>query len=108
MLLPPGQNIVELIMNATILTAVWGIIMMFGGVFIKSKSAPKYLAIAGLILILIANCFELRSGEPFFHIDVKDMLHFNSFNLTFITVALGCTLFFFLLNGRDIEKLAPM
>ena len=29
---------------------------------------------------------------------------FNSLNLTFITVALACTLLFFLLNGRDIEK----
>jgi NADH-quinone oxidoreductase subunit N len=32
------------------------------------------------------------------------MLHFNSFNLTFINVAFGCTLLYFLLNGRDIEK----
>jgi len=32
------------------------------------------------------------------------MLVFNSFNLTFITVVLLCTLLLFLLNGRDIEK----
>ena len=62
------------------------------------------MAIAGLVLALGANMWELRSGIPFFAIDVKDMLQSNSFNLTFITVALGCTLIFFLLNGRDIEK----
>lgn len=80
--------------------------MMFGGVFIKSKTTPKYLAIAGVAFILLANMCELYTGNPFsfFNIDTKDMVHTNSFNLTFITVALGCTLLFFLLNGRDVEK----
>ena len=91
-------------MNAIILTAAWGIIMMFGGVFFKSKSTPLYWAIAGIILILAANCYELISQQPLFAVDVKNMLHFNSFNLTFITVALFCTLLYFLLNGRDIQK----
>ena len=94
-------------MNAIILTAIWGIIMMFGGVFFKNKSVCKYWAIAGLIIIIIANCMELVSGEPFFAIDVRDMLSFNSFNLTFITIALSCTLLFFLLSGRDVEKAGP-
>jgi NADH-quinone oxidoreductase subunit N len=91
-------------MNAIIVTAIWGVLMMLGGAFIKSKTTPKYLAIFGLAVILIANCLEMNSGRPFFTVDVKDMLHFNSFNLTFINVAFGCTLLFFLLSGRDIEK----
>ena len=91
-------------MNAIILTAVWGIIMMFCGAFIKSKSVPKYVAILGLVIILIANCIELQKGFSFFSIDIKDALHFNSFNLTFIAVALICTLLYFLLSGRDFEK----
>jgi len=91
-------------MNAIILTAIWGVMMMLGGAFIKSKATPKYLAILGLTGIIIANCMQMNSGMPFFSVDVKQMLHFNSFNLTFINVAFGCTLLFFLLNGRDIEK----
>lgn len=91
-------------MNAIILTAIWGIVMMFGGVFFKSKTTPKYWAIVGLALILFANCIELKTEESFFSIDLNDMLHFNSFNLTFITIALSCTLLYFLLNGRDFEK----
>jgi NADH-quinone oxidoreductase subunit N len=91
-------------MNAIILTAIWGVVMMLGGAFIKSKSTPKYLAIFGLIVILIANCVQINSGMSLFTIDVKGMLHFNSFNLTFINVAFGCTLLYFLLNGSDIEK----
>ena len=91
-------------MNAIILTAIWGVVMMLGGAFIKSKSTPKYLAIFGLAVILIANCMQMNSGVSFFAVDVKEMLRFNSLNLTFINVAFGCTLLYFLLNGRDIEK----
>lgn len=91
-------------MNAIILTAIWGVIMMFGGVFFKTKSVCKYWAIAGLVLVLLANCSELYNGQPFFAIELNGMLSFNSFNLTFINVALLCTLLFFLLSGRDIEK----
>ena len=91
-------------MNAIIFTAIWGVVMMLGGAFIKNVRLPKYLAMAGLAVIIAANVMELRTGASFFSIDVKDMLHANSFNLTFITVALGCTLLFFLLNGRDFEK----
>src|SRR5216110_1594432 len=98
-------------MNAIILTAVWGIVMMFGGAFFKQKSTPKYWAIAGLILAIIANCYEILKIDikgiehgNLFPVELKDMLAFDSFNLVFITVVLICTLFLFLLNGRDIEK----
>ena len=53
-------------MNAILLTAIWGIIMMFGGVFFKSKQTPKYWAIAGLVLIIISNYVELTTGVSFF------------------------------------------
>lgn len=92
-------------MNTIIFTAIWGVVMMLGGAFIKNKSLPRNLAIFGLLVILIFNCIEMNRGESFFNIDVRDMLHFNSFNLTFISVALGCTLLFLLLNGRDFEKI---
>jgi NADH-quinone oxidoreductase subunit N len=98
-------------MNAIILTAVWGVVMMFGGFFFKNKSTALYWAIAGLVLVFACNCYELVQPKWFngeyrllFSVDVKNMMHFNSFNLTFISVMLLCTLLYFLLNGRDIEK----
>ena len=91
-------------MNAIVFSAVWGIVMMFSGVFIKSKSTPKYLAIAGAILLVLLNGLELYSGASLFNIDSKDMILTNSFNLSFLAVVHLSTLLFFLLNAKDIEK----
>ena len=91
-------------MNAIILSAIWGIVMMFSAVFIKSKTVPKYLALLGIALVFIANAVELNSGILLFNIDTHNMLHTDNFNLTFIAIALLCTAMYFLLSGRDIEK----
>ncbi|GAB2817867.1 NADH-quinone oxidoreductase subunit N [Ferruginibacter profundus] len=81
---------------------------MLAGAFIKNKSTPKYLAIGGLVLIIAANCLELYYRESIFTFDVKDMLNVNgsdtAYHLTFITIMLVATLLYFLLNGRDFEK----
>jgi len=91
-------------MNAIILSAIWGVVMMFAAVFIKSKTAPKYLALLGIALIFIANALELKNGFLLFDINAHEMLRTDNFNLTFIAIALACTGMFFLLSGRDIEK----
>ncbi len=89
-------------MSAIILSAIWGVIMMFGVVFFKKTTTPKYWAIAGIIIILLANVLEF-SGTHLFNVDTKGMLKFDNFTLHFNTIAFTCTLLFFLLNGRDIE-----
>src|SRR6476619_1716108 len=90
-------------MNAIIISAIWGVIMMFGGVFFKNRSSPKYWAIAGIVLILLANILEFF-GMLLFEVDTRGMLHFDNFSLHFNTIAFACTFLFFLLNARDIEK----
>src|SRR5688572_32773078 len=91
-------------MNAIIFSAAWGIVMMFSAVFIKSKTIPKWIALAGMVLLFIVNALELNSGRPIFDINAHDMLRVSSFNLTFLAIVFGCTLQYFLLSGRDIEK----
>ncbi len=91
-------------MNAIILTAVWGVVMMLAGAFIKSKTAAKYWAVAGLAAIIVCAAMELKGYEPFFAIDVKNMLHFTAYSHTFLVVMFVCTLLYFLLSGKDIEK----
>jgi NADH-quinone oxidoreductase subunit N len=95
-------------MNAIIISAIWGIIMMFSGVFIKSKTTPKYLAIAGAILLFMVNALELNMFNASkilqINIDTKQMLNVNSFSLAFLAIVFLCTIIYFLLNARDIEK----
>lgn len=91
-------------MNAILLTALWGVAMMFGGVLFRKATHAKYWAIAGISIILLANIWEFFHG-PFLTIDTRDMLKFDSFTLMFNTVAFLCTLLLFILNGRDFEKI---
>ena len=89
-------------MNAIILSAFWGVVMMFSGIFLKKNSSIRFIAIAGLVLLLGVNIGEIY-GFHVFDVDVKNMLVFNSFTLVFNSIAFGSTLFYFFLSGRDIE-----
>src|ERR1022692_2277857 len=90
-------------MNAIIVAALWGVVMMFGGVTFRKPSTPKYWAIAGIIILLTVNLMEFF-GKQIFVIETRGMFHFDNFGYQFNTIAFGCTLLYFLLNGREIEK----
>jgi NADH-quinone oxidoreductase subunit N len=90
-------------MNALLLSAVWGVIMMFSGILLKQKSAIRNIAIAGLVLLLLVNILEMY-GTVFFKIDTRGMLAFDRFGLLFNSIAFISTLFFFLLSARDMEN----
>jgi NADH-quinone oxidoreductase subunit N len=94
-------------MNAIILTAIWGVIMMFSGVFVKSKTTPRFIAIAGMLVILTSSIIEMLAKKSLFNIDHNSMLHTDGFNLTFIAIVMTCTLIYFLLTGTEIEKVGP-
>ena len=90
-------------MNAIVISAVLGVIMMFTGLLNEKKSVPRLVAIAGLIVLVVSNFLEL-GGTRFFEFDVHNMLIFDSFGLLFNTIAFASTLIFVLLSGRDMEK----
>ncbi|MEO7962257.1 MAG: NADH-quinone oxidoreductase subunit N [Ginsengibacter sp.] len=90
-------------MNAIIFSALWGVIMMFGGVFLRKITTPKYLAVAGIIVLVAVNLLDF-AGIHLFDINTRGMLRFDNFGLHFNTIAFSCTLLYFLLNGKDFEK----
>lgn len=92
-------------MNAIILTAFFGVVLMFTGAFVKDRTIPKYLALAGIIAVCVATGIELSSGNTWFSFNTGDMIRTNAFNLTFLMVAFGATALIFLLNGKDIERI---
>jgi NADH-quinone oxidoreductase subunit N len=90
-------------MNALLLSAILGVIMMFSGLLLKSKAAVRNLAIAGMCLLLVVNMLEL-CGTVFLKIDTKGMIGFDKFSLLFNSIAFVSTLIYFLLSARDMEK----
>lgn len=90
-------------MNALILSAVLGVIMMFSGILLKQKSAVRSVAIAGLVLVFIANILDMN-GLAFFRINTEGMMHFDRFSLLFNAIIFLSTLIYFLLSAKDMEK----
>lgn len=90
-------------MNALILSAVLGVLMMFSSFLIKQKSAIRGIAVAGMILLVLVNIFEMYN-KPFFDINVKGMMLFDRFALLFNTIAFAATLIYLLLSAKDMEK----
>jgi NADH-quinone oxidoreductase subunit N len=90
-------------MNAIVFSAIWGVVMMFTGLFTKDKRVVRLTAIAGLALLLLLNILDMR-GVHLIDVNLRGMLYFDGFSLLFNCIAFGCTLIYFILSGRDIEK----
>src|SRR3984957_16358215 len=90
-------------MNAILLSAIWGIIMMFSGIVTKNKTVIRNIAVIGLALLLIGNYADMM-GYHLAKIDVHKMLYFDTFGLLGNSIAFASTLLLVLLSGRDIEK----
>ena len=90
-------------MNAIILTAVWGIVMMFSGIFTTSKTAIRNTAVLGLVLLVIVNYADMVGYHV--EIDTHKMLFFGTFGLLGNSIAFVSTLLLVLLSGRDMEKI---
>lgn len=90
-------------MNALIISAVFGVIMMFSGIQLKQKSSIRNVAIAGMGLLLVVNMLEMY-GTAFFNINTYGMIRFDRFALVFNSIAISATLLYLLLSGRDMEK----
>jgi NADH-quinone oxidoreductase subunit N len=89
-------------MNALLVSALSGVIMMFGG-FLPNRGAVRTLAQVLFFLVIVAAALELR-GVSLFHINTNGMLSFDHFALLFSLIATVCTWVFSLLSARDMEK----
>jgi NADH-quinone oxidoreductase subunit N len=90
-------------MNALIILAVMGVVMMFSGLLLKQRSAIRTVALIGLLAAIVLNVMETY-GFHLFNINSKGMMNFDRFALFFNTIALVCTFIFFLLSAKEMEK----
>jgi NADH-quinone oxidoreductase subunit N len=90
-------------MNALILSAVFGMITMFCSFLVKNKGSFRHIAAVGLLVLLIAN-IEDNYGHTLFQINTYGMLAFSRFGYLFNSIAIGSTLVYVLITGKEIEK----
>lgn len=90
-------------MNAIILSALLGVVMMFSGIITNNKSVLKYIAATGLLLLIGANLLDTYALFKI-NINTRGLLSFEKFGLYFNTLAFGATFIYVCLSGRDIEK----
>ena len=74
-------------MNALIISAVLGVVMMFSGILLKQKSSIRTVAVAGILLLLVMSILDLN-GIALFTIDTREMIVFDRFALVFNTCLL--------------------
>lgn len=90
-------------MNAIIVSALLGVVMMFSGIISKNKSVQSVVAAAGLLVLLLANLMD-SYGTFVLNIDTHDLFHFEQFGLYFNSIAIVATLVYVLLSGKTIEN----
>ena len=91
-------------MNALLLTAIFGVIMMFSSFLLKAK-----LLFVAWLLAGVNNCSDSgnileMSGMVFFKIDSKGMIGFDRFALLFNTIVFICTLCLLPVVGQGYGK----
>jgi len=91
-------------MNAIIFSAGWGIIMMFCSFLVSNRNWFRHIAVIGLLLTLAVNVLDTY-GVALFHIDSTKLLEYTRFGLLFNSIAIGSTLIYVLLTGKEIQNL---
>lgn len=92
-------------MKAIIAATVFGVILMFAGLFVKEKKSVASIAVFLLLALLGVNVWELATTAPtetlsFFN----NMLRVDRYALGFNTLMTGCTLLYALLINKEIQR----
>ena len=91
-------------MNALLVSALWGVIMMFSGIAIKRAATIRAIALIGIAILLGLNLAELQ-GWQLVSIDTTGMLQFETYSLLFNTIILAAVLCYVMISGSAMEKI---
>lgn len=90
-------------MNALLVSAFFGVVLMFASFLLQQKSAMRLLAILGMGILLVLNLAELQ-GWTLVSINTEGMLRFDRYSLVFNSVILFAVFLYLLLSGMEMEK----
>jgi NADH-quinone oxidoreductase subunit N len=91
-------------MNAIIVSALLGVIMMFTSWGIKGEKSQKYIALMGLAILILANLSQLN-GWYVMEYDTKGMLAFSRYGIYANTILFTLTFLYVWINGDEISKI---
>ncbi|MCZ2223930.1 MAG: NADH-quinone oxidoreductase subunit N [Chitinophagales bacterium] len=90
-------------MNAIIISALMGVLLMFTSIVTSNKQVIKNVALIALLFLLVGNIVETYNIYAI-KVDTKGMLSFGKFGLYFNTLAIASTALFVILSGNEIVK----
>ncbi len=90
-------------MNAIIVSALLGVVMMFSGILVKNRSAITAIASTGLLFLLIANVLNTY-GIFAVKVNTHELFNFEKFGMYFTSICIASTLIYVLLSGKAIEQ----
>ncbi len=90
-------------MNALILSAILGVVLMFSGILLKQKITIRYIAFLGVLLLLVVNVMEM-CGTVLFKVNTHGMIYFDRFALLFNSIVFLSVFIYFILSAKDMEK----
>ena len=88
-------------MNAIIVSALLGVVMMFSGIFTTNKTIIKNIATVGVFVLLAANLMEMYNLFSF-DINTHDLIVTQRYGLFFNCIAYGATFIYLVLSASDI------
>ena len=91
-------------MNALLVSALLGVLLLFGSVFVKNRSINYYIALVGSAVLFLLNVAELK-GVQLFNLNAEGLFHFDRYALVLNGLILFAVFCYLLLSGRSIEKL---
>lgn len=90
-------------MNAIIVSALLGVVMMFSGIFTTNKTIIKNIATVGVLVLLGANLMEMYNLFSF-DINTHDLIVTQRYGLFFNCIAYGATFIYLVLSASDITE----
>lgn len=91
-------------MNAIIVSALLGVVMMFSGILFKNnKPALTTIAAIGLVILLLANLSNTY-GVYVIHVNTHNLFNFEKIGMFFNSIAITATLLYVLLSGKAVEN----
>lgn len=90
-------------MNAIIVSALLGVVMMFSGIFTTNKTIIKNIATIGMLVLLAANLMEMYNLFSF-DINTHDLIVTQRYGLFFNCIAYGATFIYLVLSASDITE----